>query len=376
MQAELGAVLTVVLFVAGGVREVGAQGTAPRSQGFDNRVIYDFTRGVDPLLYNIVRGEDSDSLDLCRRDAAARREVKERAYEDAFRKIDAMGRTYRKAQPHYVEGFHRLTDKTDPTILREDIRFIRAAEVYDHKRSQYRYTVDLGIRKLPELMPQLDEQLRRFLDQMAPERDGNEIIFDLNRIVGRLEEDSRFREELERLLRDESFKSSARYKDDDTQRFIDAARGSQVQIQGYEPGQYSVNSLIRSIIQRSVAAKIDATLEDYKNVIVVCEGATDALMISGSLQYSGKARVAAVGKRIQPGTQEGVQLSGIRNNIDLSFARGYEGARALAQILGPKWRSGRIQMLYTGMGIVATAGGNQPESRRITFRLTLGPKLR
>lgn len=351
-----------------------AQGTPPKNSGTSTRVVFDFTRGVDPSLYTIIRGEDSCALKVCESSSDARREAKNRAYEEAFSRIDAMGRTYRSARRHYVDGFHRLTDNKDEAILDEDIRFLRAVEVYDHTRDQYRYVVDLGIRRLPHLFPQLDKELLRFLRDLNIKPVDGEIVFDLNEIVGRLERDPRFTEELRRLLAENS--SLMRYKDDDTQRFVSTLSGGDVKIQGYDPGQYSVNSLIGAIIERSVATKVDSLLDEgYKKVTVVCEGAADALQVRSGIKYAGEGRVGDLGQRLRYGSQGGVPLSqGVRNNLDLSFARGYEGMRALAQILRPRLASGRLELFYTGKGVVTSAGGNQPESRRITFRLILGSK--
>ena len=356
-----------------------AQGAGSRAVGEDKRIVYDFTRGVDPSLYLIIRGEDSDSLSLCASSADARRDVKDRAYSDAFSKIDAMGRTYRRARPHYMESFHQLTDKNDETILNEDIRFLRAAEIYDYKRNQYRYVIDLGISRLPHLVPEIEQELLRFLRGLDVRPKDGEIVFDLNDIVGRLERNDRFTAELRRLLKDEGFRSSMRYKDDDTQDFVIGVSGEDVKIQGYDPGQYSVNSLIGSIIERSVAAKVDELLDQgYQKVTVICEGATDALPIRSRIEYIGDGRAGKIGQRLRPGSQDGAPLKsrGIWNNHDLSFARGYEGIRALAQILRPRLGSGRIEYFYTGKGVVAAAGGSQPESRRITFRLIFSPTPR
>jgi len=348
----------------------------PAGQGDDVRKVFDFTRGLDPAQYIKVRGEDSGSLDVCRRDADARRQVKSGAFEDAFRQIDAMGRTYRRARPHYSEGLRRLTEQNDQSILREDLRFARAVEVYDHTRSQYRYVLEVWVRRLPDLVPQLDQELGRYLGAARPRVEKGEIVFDLTRIIGQLKNDKSFQSRLKALRGDKKFRSSIRYKDDDTQNFLDVASGVQVKIQGYERGQYSVNSLVGAIIERSVAVEIYKNLDAYRDLTVICEGGTDSLRISSPLAYEGNARVTSRGERLDPRSRQGRPLSsGIRNNIDLSFARGYEGLRALAQILDSALSSGRIRMFYTGKGIVATQGGDRPDSRQIIFRIVLGPKL-
>ncbi len=185
--------------------------------------------------------------------------------------------------------------------------------------------------------------------------------------------DKYFQGAIRQLLKDEEFHDGLRYKDDDTQIYLRMAGGeSPASLRGYDLGQYSVNSLVGSAIELAVATKVHASLAKHKNIRVICEGSTDALPIRSSYPYTGDGRVGKVGEQLSPGSQDGVALStGIRDNLALSFVRGYEGLRTLAEVLGPTLK-GRIQLFYAGKGIVA---GRGPESRGIVFRLVLGPEL-
>lgn len=359
---------------------VTATGVAPAlSQGSsraERRVEYDYSRGVDRSLYLPVHGEAVCDLKTCEQSAQARTVTKDKAYETAFRRIDQMGRAYTLARPHYFEGFHRLTEGKDRSILAQDIVFISAMEIYNYQHREYKYSVELGILKLPRLTPQLEADLARFLGKIEPVQDDGTVVFDIAAILAELKKDPEFLGRLRSYKDDRKFQDSIRYKDDDTQSFIGTTQGFKVLIHGYDLGQYTINSLIGSIIQGSVAPTVLRELGRRKNLIVICEGATDSLPIKRVLPYRGDGRVGVRSEEISLGVSQGRLLSsGLRNNLDLSFARGYEGARALSQILGPVLKSGRVQLVYTGIGVSASQSGSQPESRRIVYRLRLGPKL-
>jgi hypothetical protein len=357
---------------AGGVAQVPTTGAARA----ERRVEYDYSRGVDLSLYDTVQGEWVCDLKSCEQSAQARTATKEKAYETAFRRIDQMGRSYTQARPFYVEGFHRLTEGRDRSILAQDIVFITAAEVYDYRHGEYKYSVELGVLKLPRLMPQIEADLTRFLGRVEPLQDDGTVVFDISAILAELKKDPQFLSRLKSYKDDSKFQASMRYKDDDTQGFIRATQGLQVLIHSYDRGQYTINSLIGSIIQGSVAPTILRELGRHRNLTVVCEGATDSLSVGGALPYRGNGRSGVKSVEIPLGAAEGRPLgSSLRDNLELSFARGYEGARALSQILGPVLKSDRVQLAYTGVGVAASRSGDQPESRRIIYKLQLGPKL-
>lgn len=345
-------------------------------RGEERRKDYDYSRGVDLDFYRLVQGEAACDLKICENSAAERTDTKERAYETAFQRIDQMGRTYILARPFYFNGFNRLIDEQDRTILSQDIVFLKAAEVYDYQHSEYKYTVELGVLKLPRLMPQVESDLQRFLSKVQPRQENGLIVFDLATMLAELKADQEFIANMKDYTGDPAFESGISYKDDDTQRFLKAAQGVEVKIQGYNPGQYAVNSLIGSIIQRTVAPAVMRYLGEYQSLTVLCEGATDALRITKGISYQGAGRAGSYGTTLFFRDTVGQPLSaGIRNNLDLSFARGHEGMQALSQILGPVLKSGRVRLAYTGTGVMALQAGDQPESRRITFKIQLGPKL-
>lgn len=364
---------SLLLAVASGVAQAPAQAAAARP---DRSIDYDYSRGIDLSLYIQVHGEAVCDLKTCEQSAQARTVTKEKAYETAFRRIDQMGRSYTLARPYYFQGFHRLTNGNDRSILAQDIVFIRAQEIYRYQHHEYKYAVDLGVLKLPRLMPQIEADLTRFLGRIEPLQSDGVVVFDIAAILAELKKDPEFLARLRSYKDDRRFQASIRYKDDDTQSFIGATQGLQVLIHGYDRGQYTINSLIGSIIQGTVAPTILRELGRRKSLTVLCEGATDSLSISGTLPYRGDGRAGAKGEELPLGASRGRVLStGLRDNLDLSFARGYEGARALQQILGPVLQSGRVQLVYTGAGVSASKAGDQPESRRITYKLRLGPKL-
>lgn len=358
--------------------QVRAQKVPSRpADGGERLVDYDFSRGVDLDAYTPVRGEAVCDLAKCENSAEARTRTKEAAYETAFRRIDQMGRTYTLARRYYFEGFNRLTDDGDKSILRQDIVFIKALEKYDYRHREYKYIVDLGVLKVPRLMPELEADLRRFLERIRPVEEDGVLVFDITKILGELKEDREFLDRLQRYKTDKKFQSSIRYKDDDTQSFIGAAQGMEVRIHGYDRGQYSINSLIGSIIQGSVAPWVLRSLGSYKTLTVICEGGTDALKIAGALPYNGAARLGGAGDLVSLSGPAAGQLVGtqIRSNLALSFVRGFEGAQALSEILGPVLKSGRVQVVYTGAGVVSSEPGDRPESRRIVFKIRLGQRL-
>ncbi len=369
--------LLVAPFVVGGIGALQAQSPTASTTGKEVRIEYDYRRGVDMAQYIPVHGEAACGMKICKNNVEAREETKDRAYKTAFERIDQLGRTYSLAREHYLEGFRQLTNSSNPSVLKEDVRFIKATEIYDYKHSEYKYTVDLAVRRVPRLDPQLDVSLKNFLTSNGPKREDGNLIFDLTDILDKLEKDEQFSALLDKIRNDLKGASSFRFKDDDTQIFFNQISGTEVKIQGYEKGQYSVNALIGSIIERSVAVAVQSSLRDYSLVKVVCEGATDRLRISGNIKYSGKARRALPGKQLRLSSEEGTSMGdGIRDNLALSFARGHEGIDALAQMLGPRLRSGRIELYYTGLGEVAGGSGNHPESRRIRFRVIPGPRIR
>lgn len=350
--------------------EAGAQSPAGNQTGQRREVVYDYTRGVDRSLYLEIPGNAECDLSRCEKSAEARQETQQRAYEQAFERIDQSGRIYQSARPYYVEAFEELMEKGSLDVLREDIRFLKAVETFDYRLRRYKFDVTLGVRRVPRLFPELDQLLRRALQKNPGQKEGAEIVFDLTRIFDQLSKNVEFKRGLEELMRSESFKRALRYKDDDTQGFI-------TQIQGYGKGQYSANALIGSIIERAVVPAVRDALKTHRNVTVTCEGGTDRLRITSPLSYAGNGRVTEPGVALSLNSQDGRALNGgIRDNVALSFARGYEGARALAEILGPALSSNkRIELRYTGVGEVADRSGDHPESRRIRFRLSLGPKL-
>ena len=372
---SLALVWVIALFVCGAAGGF-AQAPAPRGTDAERRVDYDFSRGVDLSLYTLVQGESSCDLKTCEQSTQARAATKDKAYETAFRRIDQMGRSYTLARSHYVEGFHRLTEGNDRSVLAQDIVFIKAAEVYDYRHHEYRYSVELGVLKLPRLMPQIEVDLTRSLGKIPPVRDHDTVVFDVAAMLGALKSDPELLARLRSYKDDRAFQEAIKYKDDDTQSFIGATQGLKVLIQGYDRGQYTINSLIGSIVQASVAPTLLRELDRHRSLTVVCEGATDSLPISRALPYRGDGRSGAKGQELPLTASQGYPLNaGIRNNLDLSFARGYEGIRALAQILGPVLKGGRVKLIYTGAGVSASRAGDQPESRRITYRIRLGPKL-
>ena len=250
------------------------------------------------------------------------------------------------------------------------MRFLKAVETFDYRNQRYKFDVTLGVRLVPRLLPQLDQFFREALARAHVERSENTIIFDLTRIFTDLTQDESFRRALEELLKSDQLRQALRYKDDDTQAFI-------AQIRGFAVNQYSVNAVIGSIIERAVVPEIRKVLDTRHTVTVTCEGGADRLRFNGTLAYSGKGRVATKGTPLPLDSEEGRPLKdGIRDNLALSFARGYAGAKALAELLGDLSTNKRVQVRYTGLGEVADRAGNHPESRRIIFRLDLGQKIK
>jgi len=365
------AIAAVVLMVGPGI----TRKTEPREQqgigGVDRRIVYDFTRGIDLSSYVIVRGEDSDSLKVCEASADARRTVQKRSYEDAFQKIDAMGRSYSMARPLYIEGFNRLTDSKEQSVLGEEIRFLRASEVYDSTRNQYRYVVDLGVSKSLRLAQELEDALRRALRGYEPRQVNGQSYIDVNEVLGHLKNDRSFQTEVRRRLAEDS--SSLWYQDDDTLRLMRLIGGAPlVESSIYDPGKYKISALIL----QPVAQEVAAALKHHERVIVVAEGAAEAFSLRSTIPYSGAGRVGKVGELLKFGGQGGLPVSyGIRNNLDLSFVRGYEGIRTLAEMLGPKIHGGRIELFYTGKGRVADDSSRRPGSRRLIFRIIFRSRL-
>jgi hypothetical protein len=351
-----------------------AQGNSHR--GAERRIDYNYNQGVDLAFYRLVQGEATCNLQDCEFSAPARTETKDKAYETAFQRIDQMGRTYGLARPYYFEGFHRLLNKEDKSVLAQDVVFLKALEIYDYQHCEYKYTVELGVLKVPRLMLPLEADFKNFLEKIRPRENNGVVIFDLAAILSQLRADPQFLARLRGYKGDPAFESSLHFKDDDTQRFLRASQGFQVKIGGYNRGQYNANSLVGSIIQGAVTPTILKYLGQYRSVDVLCEGAADALQITKALDYQGEGRAGAVGEHLPLNSSAGRFLhGGIRNNTDLSFARAYEGIRALEQLLGPAFQSGRVHLSYTGIGVAASQSGDQPESRRIIFKIQLGPKL-
>jgi len=354
-----------------------AQTVSCTAGGPQKQTKHDFSRGIDRSLYAFTSGESFCPLDKCASSAAAREETRELAFMNAFELVDQMGRTYLLARPYYLEGFRRLLETGDPAILKEDVILLKATETYDTRRCEYKYNVDIAVLKLPRLPHQINSSLRRFLKTIRPKHQANSIALDLSVILVKLSSDRDFAKSLQAASQDMRFRSALRYKDDDTQFIIEALQGRSTNIPAFARGQYSISAFVGSVVEGAVAPEILGYLEEYARLEVVCAGTTDDLGLAAALRYDGEARMDHIGQKLELKGEGGSPIEpAINSNVGLSFARGYEGSKALAQILGPAMRSGRITIYYTGHGTSATRPVGSPEHRRIVYTISLGQKLR
>jgi len=350
-------------------------GPCTDKSGIESRTLFDYRKGIDLAYYSIVPGSQVEDKLGDLKDGQRQQEARERAYVAAFDLVNKLGLSYKRAMPLYLDGYRKLRTGGDQSILAEDIKIYREREIDNWDNCNYTYIVELAVPRFPGLGAQLDPLLKALLAKSLHQPAGPRGEFQVNveRLLADLLDDPRFVAAVKRALADERFRESIRYKDDDTQIFIDTA-ARKIQIAGYPVGQYRVNSIVAAVIQQTVLPIVTFYLEHYGEVVVDCEGFTDQLKIIGSITYTGSEKLASSGSvnTYTPSTQPEPQTVDtiIRNNGQLSVARAHEGIAALAAALDRFSANSALTLRYSGLGVAASVAGDQPASRKIIFHIS------
>ena len=346
--------------------------------GHETKILFDYRSRIDLSLYNLVPGKYSVPRIGGAKDIELQQKARENAYEASFFLISRLGLSYTRAREAYSKGYKDLRSRNDQAILRQDIKIYLERETYDWDECKYTYEVELAVPKFPGLGVELDEALRRALrDKLnltKEPRGSNEIS--IVKLVESLLTDPIFKRKLAEKMADEKFRDDLRFKDDDTQLFMDQASSRKVaEITGYPKGQYRVNALAGSIIKQVVLPAVQFYLQNYGEVIVDCEGYTDQLRITSGIPYTGSADLNAFGTPAEFKPSSPTSALEIRNNNQLSAARAYEGIAGLTSALGPMRQRSGLSLRYFGQGAAEGPKRDHPASRKIIFRINFS-KLR
>jgi hypothetical protein len=349
--------------------------------GQTTKMLYDYRQNIDLRAYTPVPGVGQVPMTATGQDASLHQKAREDAFQSAFSLVSRLGLSYQKAMPVYLEGYDDLRTRNDSSILQQEIKIYREWETRDYDECIYKYEVELAVPKFPRLGSGLDELVRKVLENSIPRKTDpkGSVPINLAQLIDNLLKDPAFRSRLEALSRDENFQSDLQYKDDDTQLFFRMFSGQKVEATGYPKGQFRVNSLIGTIITRSVVPTVQFYLARYKTVIVSCDGYTDRLPINpGGIFYNGNANLTTAGSPAQfhPAPLQIGPERRLRSNIDLSVARAYEGISALASGLQTQASRQGLTLLYSGNGEVNSAQRDNPASRKIIFHITYQDRQR
>lgn len=368
--------LQVIVLLApsslGGQQSSSQTGPCTGKHSQETKTLFDYRSRIDLSLYNLVPGKYSVPRIGGAKSVELQQEAREKAYETAFSLISRLGLSYDRAREAYYKGYRELRSHNDQTILRQDIKIYRERETYDWDDCKYTYEVELAVPKFPGLGADLDAALSRALQgkiKLSRERPRDSSEISLVDLVEALLNDPVFKKKLAEKLADERFRDNLRFKDDDTQIFMDEASRKVAEITGYPKGQYRINALAGSIIKQVVLPAVKFYLQNYGEVKVDCEGYTDQLRIVSGIPYTGSANLSASGSPSDFKPASPIAQSLIRNNDQLSAARAYEGIAALESALGRMSQRSGLSLRYFGQGAAASPQRDHPASRKIIFRI-------
>lgn len=164
-----------------------------------------------------------------------------------------------------------------------------------------------------------------------------------------------------------------RLADEYTRTLIEHVRRTgEVPIEGFEPGDYGIPSFMVAVLQEVVMPELIAFIQKSRSPVEIASiGHTDDAVVHRPIEYSGCGILTrARGQVIPFDPRTPCRASPyIRNNDQLSFARAFEGAALLHQLLSETPYGNRIRYTYTGQGSTQ-ASQNRKESRRIIYRIT------
>lgn len=351
--------------------------------GVEKRTLFDYRQNVDLRFYDPVPGVGRVPITGSTQDAGMQQKAREEAFRSAFSLVSRLGLSYEKSMASYLQGYHELRTLNDSSILRQQIKIYRERETRDFNECVYKYEVELAVPKFPTLGFGLDELIRKVLEDRVKKPTNSQGSIELNvaALIEELLKNPEFRARLDRLAKDENFQSDLQYKDDDTQIFFGLLSGQVVEIPGYPKGQYRVNSLVGSVIARSVIPTVQFYLARYKTVSVACQGFTDRLAIhAGGISYDGFADMrAANGQPLRfqaPVASTNLSTRRLRTNAELSAARAFEGISALASGLGSQLGHPGLALSYVGRGEAAAGQRDHPASRKIVFLISYKDRQR
>lgn len=258
-----------------------------------------------------------------------------RDYLDNFILIYQEGATYQCNSCEYAYSIELLSPKDKQYQIPEDIR-----------TTVYKYLEKEG--GIPRI--NLDHQ--------------NQMTIDLSNIFVNLINNAQFNKEMLPLI--EKHKNVFNFLDDESALFLEKIKNKETVIH-FPRGSYYINSLSRIIIN-NIYQRLEELIyqKPDQKIEVICVGYTDASKILAPISYNGMAQSGNEPIRMDEAGLPFIQPE-IKNNLELSFARAYEGASYFNERINKELRQkGKVSVFYQGKG-VAYQAQNPWQKRRIEF---------
>lgn len=333
--------------------------------------------GVDRNYYQIVRGEATRRFKKAADAVDLRKPMRIQAYKDAMEHLQLFGTNYSAAARMLVT---KIGSEPGDFESFGSISLFAESDELDHSTCSYTYRVELFIPKVPTLADVLGsnnpvtKRMNAILAEVVEKRKNKSIVeIFLDREVEQLLSDKSFRVEVKLQAKNQEFIDRIKQLDDDSQRAFNLLADLKIDAAGFSSSQYSINSLLGSIIEQSIVPSAKIMLKEHRRLKVRCVGFTDRKSVVSPIAYYGASEFGAREEffrlPVQPRPAISTQLE---NNIKLSFARAHEAAAAFAQMLGAFVHNEGLTIEYTGAGedhnSSESAGSNR--LRRVSFLLS------
>lgn len=143
----------------------------------------------------------------------------------------------------------------------------------------------------------------------------------------------------------------------------------------FDKGEFRIPGIYKIIIDNIVNSYFSYILKyPDKNFTILCVGYADVSNVGDTgIPYGLEGKFSAPGEKISAEGVAGTKIGeAIEDNLQLSFARAYEGISYVENALPPKDDRYKLSLAYSGKGAAVT-NGDLKLSRKITFQLIEKP---
>jgi hypothetical protein len=238
---------------------------------------------------------------------------------------------------------------------------------YDSLSNSVKYVVEFAVPKsiedyIPaEMRNSVKAQAKQVIPSFSPVSAGGSITINTNNVIILMKADTVFKNRMKDLL--ERYMDQLRLFDDETFNNFAELTDTSIIISNYRSAEYVPNGLIRMILS-IVAEAVQVNVSNIGPLRIVVMGYADQTGV-GRLEYNRGGCWDNGGAPVALGNATCTQMRPfIESNLELSYARAYNGATIIDQDIR---RKSEIDISYLGKGVdnVNTTEESKWKARRI-----------